>query len=204
MNDNPWSLVGMIGVAGVAFGMWWRDFRAQRTGFEGNRRVFPGALPCTARVVVVAIGGALLLLGAEVGGEYALGIVAEQKSISALFGVYTLAAAFLEELVFRGYLVVENRGRAALWVSIIGFSIGFALLHPYLWAWRGWTLSLQLTAKAAFTTSMLFLGSIWFYVMRYTGMNPSRSLIPCIAAHLAKNLGVFFFKALQGFVVAWW
>jgi membrane protease YdiL (CAAX protease family) len=204
MNDNPWSLVGMMVATAVAFGLWWRDFRAQRAGADLERRAFPGTSPCPARVVGLAIGGILILLGAEVGGEYALGIVADQKPISVLFGLYTLAAAFLEELVFRGYLVVENRGRAVLWLSITSFSVAFALAHPFLWEWRSGILSIHLTQKAVFTTSMLFLASVWFYFMRYVGMNPQRSLLPCIAAHLAKNLGVFVLKALQGFVVAWW
>jgi uncharacterized protein len=205
MNDSPWSLLGMIAATAAVFGLWWRDFQAQRAG-GGNpgRHTFPGTSSCSPRVVAFATGGMIVLLGAEVGGEYALGIVADQKSISVLFGIYTLAAAFLEELLFRGYLVVEHRGRAVLWLSITGFSVAFALAHPFLWEWRSGVFSIHLTVKTVFTTSMLFLGSVWFYFVRYVGMNQQHSLIPCIAAHLSKNLGVFLLKALQGFVVAWW
>lgn len=53
-----------------------------------------------------------------------------------MFGLNTLVAAFGEEVIFRGYLVVENRGRAALITGMIGASLGFALLHPFLWEWR--------------------------------------------------------------------
>ena len=35
-------------------------------------------------------------------------------------------------------------------------------------------------------------------------MNPTRSLLPCVAAHLAKNLGVVAVKYAQGFVGDWW
>jgi len=55
---------------------------------------------------------------------------------------------------------------------------------------------------------MVFLFSFWLYAMRfplrYPKLNPSRSLIPCIAAHLAKNLGVFVIKLAQGHVSGWW
>jgi len=204
MNDNPWSLLGMIVATAVVFGWWWRDFRAQRAGGGFDRHPLPGALPCSARAIGLAIGGTLILLLAEVGGEYTLGIVADQKSISVFFGLYTLAAAFLEELLFRGFLVVEHRGRFMLWLSIVGFSVAFALAHPFLWEWRSGMLSIHLTVKTVFTTVMLFLGSVWFYLMRYVDLNPQRSLIPCITAHVTKNLGVFVLKALQGFVVAWW
>jgi membrane protease YdiL (CAAX protease family) len=43
--------------------------------------------------------------------------------MTALFGLYTLMAAFAEELVFRGYLVVANRGRPALIFGIVGASL---------------------------------------------------------------------------------
>ena len=52
-----------------------------------------------------------------------------------------------------------------------------------------------------FSTLMVFLGSLWFYAMRFQPANPGRSLIPCIVAHLVKNLGVVVIKAAQGFVV---
>jgi len=35
-------------------------------------------------------------------------------------------------------------------------------------------------------------------------LNPTRSLLPCIAAHAAKNAGVFVIKAAQGHVSGWW
>jgi membrane protease YdiL (CAAX protease family) len=85
--------------------------------------------------------------------------------MTALFGLYTLMAAFVEELVFRGYLVVENRGRTALLAGIVGASLGFALLHPFLWTWRDGALHLNGSGKAWFSTAAVFAGSLWFYAV---------------------------------------
>jgi membrane protease YdiL (CAAX protease family) len=202
-QDNPWLLAGMI-VAGVVVARWWRDdYRTARQGAH-HPRAFPGASPTSRRALVIAAGGALVLLAAETAGEYALGLTAQQSQMTALFGLYTLVAAFLEELIFRGYLVVENRGRPALVAGIVGASLGFALLHPFLWEWKDGALAVHGGAKACFSTAAVFAGSLWFYAMRFLPLNPTRSLLPCVAAHLAKNLGVLALKYAQGFVAGWW
>jgi membrane protease YdiL (CAAX protease family) len=124
--------------------------------------------------------------------------------MTGLFALYTLAAAFVEELIFRGYLVVENRGRPALVAGIIGASLLFALLHPFLWAWKDRTLVFHFGSKAWFSTGMIFAGSLWFYAVRFSPLNPTRSLLPCIAAHAAKNAGVIAIKYAQGYLAGWW
>lgn len=202
-QDNPLLLAGLMIAAGITARWWWLDCRAAAQG-RPNARAFPGAVPVAGRVMVLAVAGALLLLVLETGGEYALGLTAQQSRMSVLFGLYSLAAAFLEELVFRGYLVVENRGRGALVAGIIGASLAFALLHPFLWTWRDHRLALHLNAKGWFSTGMIFAGSLWFYAVRFLRANPARSLLPCIAAHAARNLAVFAIKYAQGFVVGWW
>jgi hypothetical protein len=50
----------------------------------------------------------------------------------------------------------------------------------------------------------LFVGSLWFYAVRFARFNPQRSLLPCFAAHAAKNLGVIIIKLLQGHLVGAW
>lgn len=201
--DNPWLLAGMI-LAGGMVARWWRDdYRAARQGTPAPQ-AFPGATPAGGRALLIAAGGALVLLAAETAGEHALGLTAQQSQMTVLFGLYTLVAAFGEELIFRGYLVVENRGRAALIAGVIGASLGFALLHPFLWNWEGGVLSFQGDAKAWFSTATVFTGSLWFYAVRFLPMNPTRSLLPCVAAHLTKNLGVFAIKYVQGFVSGWY
>jgi hypothetical protein len=103
----------------------------------------------------------------------------------------------------------------------MGFSILFALGHAFLWNWKSlgpgdsyWSafdlhrFTLDFSLKAWWSTAMVFLFSLWQYAMRfplrYPKLNPRYSLIPCIAAHLAKNLGVFAIKLLQGHVTKWW
>ena len=46
--------------------------------------------------------------------------------------------------------------------------------------------------------------TLWFYAVRFWPLNPTRSLLPCVAAHAAKNLGVLAVKAAQGHVSGWW
>lgn len=203
MSDNPIAVVVMIAVSAFLLHLWWGDLRAARAG-RPNPRAFPGATPCDRQTLLVAVAGALMLLGLETGGEATLGITDEQKTVTVLWSLYTFAAAFVEELAFRGYLVVAGRGRAALWGSIVVFSMLFALFHPFLWEWTEGELVLQFTAKGWFSTAMVFVGSLWFYALRFLPLNPHRSLLPCIAAHLTKNVGVFALKAAFGFVSGWW
>ena len=202
MSDNPVLVAAMIAAAVFLFHLWWGDLRAARSG-RPHANAFPGAVPCERQTILVAIAGMLILLGLETGGEAALGLTEQQKTVTVLWSLYSLAAAFIEELAFRGYLVVAGRGRAALWASIVLFSAIFALCHPFLWEWADGHLVLHLTTKGWFSTAAIFAGSLWFYVLRFSPLNPSRSLLPCIVAHLVKNLGVFALKAAAGFVSGW-
>ena len=196
-------VAAMIAVSAYLFHLWWGDLRAARAG-QPRPHAFSGAVPCERQSLLVAIAGMLLLLGLESGGETALGISDQQKTVTVLWSLYSLAAAFIEELAFRGYLVVTGRGRTALWSSIVLFSMLFALAHPFLWEWADGRLVLHLTTKGWFSTAAIFAGSLWFYALRFSPLNPGRSLLPCIAAHLTKNLGVFALKAAAGFVSGWY
>jgi len=203
MSDNPILVAAMIVVAAFLFHLWWGDLRAARFG-QPRANAFPGAVACERQTLLVAIAGMLILLGLETGGEAALGIADQQKTVTVIWSLYSLAAAFIEELAFRGYLVVTGRGRGMLWTSIVLFSAVFALCHPFLWEWTDGHLVLHLTPKGWFSTTAIFAGSLWFYVLRFSPLNPSRSLLPCIVAHLMKNLGVFALKAAAGFVSGWY
>ena len=196
-------LVALLGFSAYVARLWWEDLRAARAG-NPSPRALPGAAPAPARAVALAAAGGLVLLAAETAGEYALGIEDEQSRMTVLFGLYTLAAAFVEELIYRGFVVVEHRGRAALVAGCVGASAVFALLHPFLWRWEDAGFAWQGTTKAWFSTAAIFAGSLWFYAVRFWSLNPARSLLPCIAAHAAKNLGVFAVKAAQGHVSGWW
>jgi len=194
MSDNPLLLLALIGVALYLAKGWWADERAARPA----GRIFK------TKATLLAIFGSLLLLGCETAGEYALGIVEEQRTLTALFALYTLAAAFIEELIFRGTLVITGRGTAVRWVGIFAASILFALFHPFLWEWEDAGFQLTLTLKGAFSTAVVFAASLWFYFLRFARCNPQHSLLPCIIAHMTKNLGVIVIKAAQGFLVGWY
>ncbi len=207
--DNPLVELALLGLTGYVFSLWVSDLRRSRAGVP-DARAFPGAVTCSLAAVWVAVGGALALLGLETGGEYALGISGQQSNITALFLLIMVAAAFGEELVFRGFLVVTGRGRAALIASVIGFSLLFAFGHPFLWDWKSPAegqasqLVFDFSLKAWWSTGLVLAFSLWLYAMRFNRLNPKSSLIPCIAAHLTKNLGVFAIKLAQGHVSGWW
>ena len=209
MTENPLLLVLMIG-AGLYMAFLWRtDYLATRAG-RADPRALPGATPATLIACVIAAIGALVILAAETGGEIYLGLSGQQSKITVLFGVYSLIAAFIEELIFRGFIVINGRGRLMRWTGVVAASVLFAALHPFLWQWRGslpWSdgrLTLTFTAKGWFSTAAVFTSSLWFYAVRFIPMNPSKSLIPCFTAHATKNIGVFAVKAVQGFVSGWW
>ncbi|OAM88357.1 CPBP family glutamic-type intramembrane protease [Termitidicoccus mucosus] len=209
MQNDPLLLLLLIAVSTCIIKLWRDDYRAARAGRPAPRPL-PGATRAPARASVVAAAGALVLLAVETGGEHALGLTAEQSRMTALFALYTLCAAFVEEIIFRGFIVIDKRGPAALWAGAAGASFLFAALHPFLWTWTGgwpWSggaLEWNFGAKGWFSTACAFAGSLWFYAMRFAPLNPDRSLLPCFAGHCAKNLGVIGVKAAQGFLGGWW
>jgi membrane protease YdiL (CAAX protease family) len=228
--SDAFIYLGGLGVAGYFFWLWLEDYRAN-TGRLLARAAdhskdtpgptaaialgLPGAMPASWFATTIAVLGALVILAAEVAGEYGLEVVEDQTTMSVLFGIYTLAAAFVEELVFRGFLFFDRYGKWVLYGSIVLISILFALIHPYIWSydvpenqppwlfwkWLGlniWQQNGQLKIQPLFSTSILLVNSLWFYYVRMFPPNRYRSLIPCVAAHMASNLGVFLVKACQG------
>ena len=209
MTHDPVFLVLMIGVSLYMVHLWRSDYRAAMTGHP-EPSALPGATSASPLACVIAAAGAIGILAAETIGEIQLGVSDKQSSITVLFGVYTLLAAIIEEIIFRGFIVVEGRGAKLRWIGVVAASVLFAALHPFLWEWKGgwlWAdgrLELTFNAKGWFSTVTVFVSSLWFYTMRFTRLNPNHSLLPCFAAHAAKNLGVILVKAGQGFVSGWW
>lgn len=206
MNENPVFVLLMIGVGVYVTWLWRQDLLSHRAGPQagtGPGPMLPGATPAPARAIWLAAAGALLIVAGETWGELALGLADEQSRITVLFGCYTLAAAIIEEIIFRGYVVVENRGKGALWWGVLGASLLFAAIHPFLWEIDD-GFRFTFTPKGWFSFGAVFVASLWFYTCRFATWNPHRSLLPCFAAHLAKNLAVFAIKAAQGFVSGWW
>jgi|SRR5215471_1878834 len=204
MSDSPLVLLGFIAASAWVARQWILDYRAAREGVP-SRSPLPGATPAPAAAIAVAALGSVSILAVETGGEELLGSSAVQSSMTALFALYSIAGApVIEEVIFRGYLIIEGRGRVMLWAGAVAASLVFALLHPYLWNWTPGGLALRLDSKGGFSTAMIFALSLWLYAVRVFPLNPERSLLPCFAAHVTKNLGVFGVKYAQGFVHGWW
>jgi len=208
MQNEPWMLIMMLGIGLYVAKLWLDDLRAHRSG-QPNPSALPGATPAPARAIFIGAMGGLIIVSAETWGELALGIAGEQSKMTALFAAYTLIAAIIEEIIFRGFIVVTKRGRPTLWLSILGASLLFTALHPFLWKWEGempwqgghlhWTFGV----KGWFSTSAVFVSSLWFYFVRFARFNSQQSLLPCFAAHGTKNLAVIAIKAAQGFLSGW-
>ncbi len=199
MTENPILILIYVGVAAYVGNMYWADYKASKTA-ESSSGAMPGARATTAAALLIGVLGSLLILAAETGGEIALGVADEQSEMVWYFVFAIICAGVVEEVVFRGYLVVENKGKAALIGSCIGFSLLFALIHPQLWSMED-GFELTLTAKGFFSTGILFANSLWFYSCRFGPWNKTNSIFPCMLAHAASNLGVFVVKLAQGYVI---
>ncbi len=202
MSENPLPLLFMMAVSLYIAKLWRDDLKLNQAG-NPHPSALPGTATAPRQAYVYAIVGSLLFLGLETWGEYRLGIVSEQSELTILFALYTLVAPIIEEIIFRGYLVINKHGATVRWLGIIAASALFALAHPFLWEWDG-GIVLTLTVKGAFSTLAAFVFSLWFYSVRFASWNPQRSLLPCFVAHGAKNLGVIGIKAAQGYIVGWW
>ena len=204
MSDSP--LLVLLVFAGALYlaKLWLDDFRAARTG-QPNPKALPGATAAPVAAIMIGVIGALVLVGVETAGELALGVSEEQTDITAIFLLAMIGAGILEEVIFRGYLVVTGKGRKLLVLSIVGASLLFALLHyqyymEFSMEGTNRQLTILLEGKPLWSLLLLFLNSLWFYTVRFFKWNPGYSLLPCFAAHIASNLGVFVVKMVQGHV----
>lgn len=222
--NHPLLLIIMSGVAVYCLRLWQKDLRANRaqTG-QGEGRwtlekdttataphpnqngAMPGAAPASARALGIAVAGVLIILALETWGEFKLGLSSEQSRMTALFAVYSVVAApVIEEIIFRGFLVIESERRSFVWAGAVGASFVFAALHPFLWRWDDAGFAWALNAKGWFSTTVVFATSLWLYAARLGPWNPTRSLLPCFTAHAAKNAGVVIIKGALGFLGGWW
>jgi membrane protease YdiL (CAAX protease family) len=199
MTENPIMILLYVGIAAYVLKMYWADYKDQRGG-EVNPSALPGAFKTTVPAIAIGVVGSLFLLGVETGGEIALGISAEQSEVVWYLVITWICAGVVEEVIFRGYLVIDKKGTVALVGSCVGFSLIFALLHPHLWSMDD-RFHFTITEKGLFTTGLLLANSLWWYACRFGPWNKTRSIFPCMIAHAASNLGVFFVKWAQGYVV---
>lgn len=199
LNENPLMVIAYVVIAVYVLKLYLTDYRKVQAG-EPNPNAMPGAQVFSSGLIWVGIAGSLILLGLETSGELALGIAAEQSEMVWYFVFAALGAGIVEEVIFRGFLVIENKGRSVLIASCVGFSLIFALIHGYFWDTEEgftWTFS----TKAWFSTSILFANSLFFYALRFCRWNSRHSIFPCMIAHAVSNLGVFFVKLAQGYII---
>ncbi|MDR3229453.1 MAG: CPBP family intramembrane metalloprotease [Puniceicoccales bacterium] len=218
MTDSPLGVLAYIVLAVVLGGLWRQDVVAagKAAGKAAGNVAGDGAARGAGGrgLLFFGVAGGIALTLLETAGELVLGVSSEQKNITVLFLGAMLAAAVVEEAIFRGWLVVEGRGRKAQWAGAVGVSLLFAAGHDFLWQyapdagaawwefWRGFSLSP--TPKGWLSFGAAFACGLFFYALRFHPRNAARALLPCIAAHAARNLAVFAVKLAQGHVVGWW
>ncbi len=204
-----------VSVTGAAAGilllwLWLRDLRSNRVAESGEtKQALPGAFPATIGTCVIAsVGAIVIVLGISV-VERVAGIEDQQSRIPYYYLLAMLGAAVTEEIIFRGYLIVRNKGRLMLVISACFFSLVFAAMHPYLWQHNieapsgiEWVTSLRLrfSTYAGISTASIAILSLWYYYVRFFAKNPSNSLLPCFCAHACANLSVFIMKLVTGYV----
>jgi membrane protease YdiL (CAAX protease family) len=193
-------LLSVACAAGVLY-YWLADHRAWKAGKPAEKPL-PGATSAPWGLAVFSALATVAIVGVETGGEYYLGAGGEQSTVAAVALLAWIGAGIVEEVIFRGFLVVESKGRAALVGSIVFFSLVFALLHGHLLVEGGPIFGYSLTFAAApiLWTLCLVARSLLWYGVRFSRFNPNRSLIPCFAGHIAGNVAVFVIKLAQGHV----
>lgn len=208
MFDSPLMILAFFGAALYCLKIWRDDYRDAKRG-SPNPRALPGATGVPTIAIWVGIAGAIMLVLLETAGELHLGVSDQQTTIPAIALLSLVAAGIIEEIIFRGFIIIDKKGTNILIASAMGFSLIFALLHyqyytdiPEDGTWRDMTLVAD--SKSLWSLFLLYLNSLWFYTVRFFRLNPQHSLLPCFAAHIASNVAVFLVKLAQGHVVGWW
>jgi uncharacterized protein len=210
MSDNPLIVFSGAGAGVFLFWIWYRDMQSNRASPTGEiAHSLPGATMASFRWCLIASLGAILIVIGIFALEKGFNIEDQQSRIRFLFLLPMLGAAITEEVVFRGYLVIRNRGHVMLVASIVFFSILFTLIHPYLWVHSmdkptgiEWITSLRINIStySMVSTASIFILSLWYYYVRFSKENPSQSLLPSFYAHTCANLTVFIIKITSGYV----
>jgi len=123
--------------------------------------------------------------------ENHLGLREQQQTLPDHFLLAMLGASIVEEMTFRGFAApADLAGWRLLLVVLIGSAV-FTSFHGFGFS----------DTKGLVSTGSAFAVSCWLYLSRFNATNPSRSMIPSLAGHAARNLAVFGVKAAQGFIL---
>ena len=181
------SLYLLLGMG--VLGAWIFEYqKRQRT--QGPELFWPGTTRAPVSGILIIISGILLLTVAETCVEIHYQVSASQSVSNLSILGATLAAAVIEEMVFRGFSAPSHLTGVKLLALILIGSLIFSAIHGFDFT------SVQGKISYVFT----FLVSVWLYLGKYNPLNPQRSILPCLIGHLVRNLSVFGIKWAQGYV----
>ena len=184
-------------IIGLGVGFAWFSEYQKRKANPGPELFWPGTTRAPISGILIIVSGILLLTVAETCAEIHYQVTANQSVSNLHILGFTIGAAIVEEMVFRGFAAPSHlRGIKLLGLIIIGsflFSI-FHCINPE-------TLQFSLnTVQGRISLVATFFVSVWLYLGRYNPLNPERSILPCLIGHVVRNLAVFGVKWSQGFV----
>ena len=192
------SVILCVLAAGVIVKLWTDDYFAWRRG-KPFERALPGATDAPVRLIVLsaAVSAGIVLVGAL--GDYAIGAVSFRSKVPAYYFFTLVSAAIIEELLFRGYCVIQSKGRRTFHVSVVFFSVVYAVLHGHILG-HGKTGALQfvLAPGPMWWTFLALAQALLWYAVRFAPSNRNRSLLPSAAGHVAANVTVFLVYLAQG------
>jgi hypothetical protein len=100
--ENDAVMDVMVFFVGLYLFKLWLSDKADALMGDPHPKAFPGAFTCPKRLFWLGGVVSVIIVFFETAGEYALGISAEQSTVSAIALLAWVAAAFVEELIFRG------------------------------------------------------------------------------------------------------
>ena len=183
------ALLYSLLAAAVAYG--WTRERRRRSHEGGPEGFWPGTTAAPAAAHFAAASAMLLITVTESVVEIRTGVAGSQSVLTGVSLLSLLAAAVVEETVFRGFAAPSWLTGASLLGAVTAGSVVFALIHGFD----------PSTVHGRISLAFAFVTSLGLYVARFNPLNPGRSLAPCYTAHIVRNLAVFGIKWAQGFVV---
>lgn len=189
MDPSLAALLYCLLAAAVMTG-WMRAARRRaRTGEPEG--FWPGTTQAAGAAHLAAASAMLLITVAESVVEIRAGVSESQSVLTGASLLSLLAAAVIEETVFRGFAAPSWLTGPTLLAVVIGGSAVFTFIHGFDFS----------TSHGRISLAFAFVTSLGLYVARFNPLNPGRSLAPCFTAHIVRNLAVFGVKWAQGFVL---
>ncbi len=177
-------------IIGLGVGFAWFSEYQKRKANPGPELFWPGTTRAPISGILIIVSGILLLTVAETCAEIHYQVTANQSVSNLHILGFTIGAAIVEEMVFRGFAAPSHlRGIKLLGLILIG-SVIFSAIHGFDFS----------TVQGRISLIATFFISVWLYLGRYNPLNPERSILPCLIGHVVRNLAVFGVKWSQGFV----